>query len=468
MILLRAARKRLGEARVRTGHHLAAVEQLPDGKVRARFVARGTNEQIAVADADLLIAADGIHSTVRAQFYPHEGPPKWNGVLFWRATSRTAPFLTGSEMISLGYPGHRFIAYPISRREAERGRSLINWIAEIGRDPARPFRREDWNRRGNLEEFLPRFDGWMFDWLDVPAIMRAADAIYEYPCVDRDPLDRWTFGRITLLGDAAHPMYPMGSNGASQAILDAKALAQALVLQGDIDRALAAYEAARRPATAEIVLANRRQGPSEIQTIVEQRAPNGFDNIESVLSAAERAAIAEGYQRMAGFDRLSVNTDSAVQVLTESGGKFLRPATVETILRQKGADVATIEPDASIRRAADWLRIKNIGALVVTSGKAVLGLISEREIVHAFSRYGESATSMPVKEIMRYGVITVSPDESVSRVMQLMTRHRIRHMPVLRDGEIAGIISIGDVVKHRLEDLESETNVLRDAYMATH
>ena len=133
-----------------------------------------------------------------------------------------------------------------------------------------------------------------------------------------------SFGRITLLGDAAHPMYPMGSNGASQAILDAKALAEALALQRDIDRALAAYEAARRPATAEIVLTNRRQGPSEIQTIVEQRAPNGFDNIESVLSATERATIAEGYQRMAGFDRLSVNTDRAVQVLTESGGKFLR------------------------------------------------------------------------------------------------------------------------------------------------
>jgi len=140
--------------------------------------------------------------------------------------------------------------------------------------------------------------------------------------------------------------------------------------------------------------------------------------------------------------------------------------TVETILRRKGTDVATIEPDASIRRAADWLRVKNIGALVVTSGKA-LGLISEREIVHAFSRYGETAAAMTVKEIMRYGVVTVSPDESVSRVMQLMTRHRVRHMPVLRDGKLAGIISIGDVVKHRLEDLESETNVLRDAYMAS-
>jgi CBS domain-containing protein len=141
--------------------------------------------------------------------------------------------------------------------------------------------------------------------------------------------------------------------------------------------------------------------------------------------------------------------------------------TVETILRQKGTDVATIEPEASIRRAADYLRVKNIGALVVTSGKAVLGLISEREIVRAFSRYGETAPSMAVKEVMRQGVVTVSPDESVGRVMHLMTRHRARHMPVLRDGNLAGIISIGDVVKHRLEDLESETNVLRDAYMAT-
>src|ERR1700739_2641836 len=141
--------------------------------------------------------------------------------------------------------------------------------------------------------------------------------------------------------------------------------------------------------------------------------------------------------------------------------------TIETILRQKGTDVATIEPEASIRRAADWLSVKNIGALVVTKESAVLGLISEREIVHAFSRYGETAGSMPVKEIMQYGVTTVSPDESVNRVMNLMTHHRVRHMPVLRGGKLAGIVSIGDVVKHRLEELELETNVLRDVYNAT-
>ena len=140
--------------------------------------------------------------------------------------------------------------------------------------------------------------------------------------------------------------------------------------------------------------------------------------------------------------------------------------SIESILRQKGTNVATIGPEASIKRAADWLCVKNIGALVVTSGNEVLGLISEREIVHAFSHYGEAAASMLVKEIMRHGVITVSPDESVNRVVKLMTHHRVRHMPVLRDGKLAGIISIGDVLKHRLEDLELETNVLRDAYIA--
>lgn len=140
--------------------------------------------------------------------------------------------------------------------------------------------------------------------------------------------------------------------------------------------------------------------------------------------------------------------------------------TIENILRRKGTDVTTIAPEASIKRAADWLRAKNIGALVVTRENAVLGLISEREIVRAFSRYGETAGSIPVKEIMHHGVPTVSPDDSINRVMNLMTHHRVRHMPVLRDGKLAGIISIGDVVKHRLEDLELETNVLRDVYTA--
>jgi CBS domain-containing protein len=140
--------------------------------------------------------------------------------------------------------------------------------------------------------------------------------------------------------------------------------------------------------------------------------------------------------------------------------------SIESILRRKGTEVTTIAPEASIKRAADWLRAKNIGTFVVTSGNAVLGLIAEREIVHAFSRYGETARSMPVKEIMQHGFTAVSPDESVSRAMNLMTHHRVRHILVLSGGELAGIVSIGDVVRHRLEDLELETNVLRDVYNA--
>jgi CBS domain-containing protein len=153
----------------------------------------------------------------------------------------------------------------------------------------------------------------------------------------------------------------------------------------------------------------------------------------------------------------------------ETGGQAKRweeSMSIESILRRKGSDVTTIAPEATIKRAADWLRAKNIGALVVTRGNEVLGLISEREIVHAFSRYGEAAGSMPVKEVMQYGVTAVSPDESVNRVMKLMTHHRVRHMPVLRGGKLVGIISIGDVVKYRLEDLELETSVLRDVYNA--
>jgi 2-polyprenyl-6-methoxyphenol hydroxylase-like FAD-dependent oxidoreductase len=308
MVLLRAVRERLGDERIRTGHHFAKVDQIANDRVRATFVRRATGETIAEDTADLLIGADGIHSAVRAQLYPNEGPPKWNGILLLRATSQAPAIHSGREMVAIGYSGYRFVAYPILRRDADAVQPLINWIAEVGQDASGSFRREDWNRPGTIADVLPRYERWVFDWLDVPSVMRAADAVYEYPYVDRDPVERWTFGRVTLLGDAAHPMYPMGSNGGSQAILDARALADALTQEPDIDRALAAYEAARRPPTAALVHSNRRQGPSEIQTIVEQRAPNGFERIESVLSPAELAEISARYKRLAGFDQATVNT----------------------------------------------------------------------------------------------------------------------------------------------------------------
>ena len=306
LILLDAARQRLGADRVSTGHHLASWEDAGDG-VRARFIDRRTQAALADVAGDLLIAADGIHSTVRRILYPAEGPPIWNGAILWRGTTRAGPFLTGRSMIMAGHEFQKFVAYPISGSEAARGEGVINWIAERKFPADQAWRREDWSRAGDLNDFLPQFAGWRFDWLDVPAMIQAADRCFEYPMVDRDPLDRWTFGRVTLIGDAAHPMYPIGSNGASQGILDARVLAREVLRAGPTPEALEAYEAERRPATAKIVLANRVNGPEQVMQLVEQRAPNGFDRIEDVLKPSELEGIAAGYKRLAGFDKDALN-----------------------------------------------------------------------------------------------------------------------------------------------------------------
>jgi len=184
---------------------------------------------------------------------------------------------------------------------------VINWIAERRFTADHAWRREDWNRPGRLEEFLPWFEGWRFDWLDVPAVIRAASHCFEYPMVDRDPVDRWTFGRVTLLGDAAHAMYPIGSNGASQAILDARVIAREIQARGVTPDALLAYEAERRPPTSRIVLANRRNGPEQVMQLVQERAPDGFDRIEDVLTRAELEETASAYKRIAGFDKDELN-----------------------------------------------------------------------------------------------------------------------------------------------------------------
>ena len=202
-----------------------------------------------------------------------------------------APFLDGRSMIMAGHRPQKFVAYPIGAVDAD-GLQQINWIAELDRRDAGLPAREDWNREGRLADFAPRFADWRFDWLDVPALIGAAERVYEFPMVDRDPLPRWTYGRVTLLGDAAHPMYPIGSNGASQAILDARALADALADEADVDAALARYEAERRPATAAIVHANRPHGPERVLDLAEERAPDGFAAIGDVFARGELEAIA--------------------------------------------------------------------------------------------------------------------------------------------------------------------------------
>ncbi len=306
MLLLDAVRTRLGPDAVRTGQHLASFTEGADGTVAVRFVDRRTGATVATETADVLIGADGIHSAMRHARYPDEGAPLWNGAILWRAVTRGVPFLTGRSMFMAGHARQKFVAYPITAPDAD-GRAAINWVAELRFDAATLSNREDWNRRGEVADFLPAFADWRFEWLDIPDLIRRAETIYEYPMVDRDPLPRWSFGRVTLLGDAAHPMYPVGSNGASQAILDARALADALSGGADIPAALAAYEDVRRPPTARITLSNRQQGPERVMQLVEERAPHGFDDLDAVLPRAEREAIAAEYKRLAGFDPATLN-----------------------------------------------------------------------------------------------------------------------------------------------------------------
>lgn len=305
LLLLDAARERLGEDSVRTGLAVAGFEQTSNA-VHVHLRDRATGSLKIVA-ADGLVGADGIGSAIRAQLHPSEGRPVWNGILMWRGVSTGAPIGSGQTMITAGSNRRaKFVAYPIARSG---GAAQINWVAEMRvADPGAPFAEQDWRREGSAADVLTHFGDWRFEWLDIPALIRATRTIFEYPMVDRDPLKRWGSGRVTLLGDAAHPMHPIGSNGASQAIIDARVLAFELVrARGDVCRGMAAYEVIRRPATGALVLANRRQGPEQILSIVDERAPDGFAHIDDVLSLEELTTITQTYRRTAGFDVENLN-----------------------------------------------------------------------------------------------------------------------------------------------------------------
>ena len=302
MLLARTVAARLGSDAIRLGHGLTGLEAGAHG-VTARF-ANG-----AEIEADLLVGADGIHSQVRRQFYPQEGPPRWRGGLLYRATTRLPrKFLGGRSQLWAGHAARKFVAYPI-RIDADTGDTTVNWICDLNHGaadvPAPP--RQDWNRLADIADFLPAFERWSWTDIDIPALIKGAHQVYQFPMVDRDPLPRWTHGRVTLLGDAAHPMYPIGSNGATQAIIDGRALAFYLATAGSLDEGLAAYEAARRPATSRIVEMNRANGPDQVIELANQRAPGRDDDLESLLPMAERKAIADGYKKIAGFDPAALN-----------------------------------------------------------------------------------------------------------------------------------------------------------------
>jgi 2-polyprenyl-6-methoxyphenol hydroxylase-like FAD-dependent oxidoreductase len=300
---LRAARGRLGEQGIRCGLRLTGFEQRA-GKVTVRL-RDGRSGAEVVDSADILIGADGIHSAVRRQLHPGEGEPRFARQILWRAAVEAEPFLDGATMIIAGHFHQRVIAYPMSR--AGDGKLLTNWICQAAVDEAAADR-EDWNREVSKEKVLGAFAGWRFPWLDLPALIDQTSDIYEFPLVDRDPLGAWTFGRVTLIGDAAHPMQPIGSQAGSQAIVDARALTAALLEHDDPVEALARYDAARRPAMNAVTLQNRRLGPEAFLQLVEERAPNGFACVDEVISAAELDAIASSFALTAGLDAASVNS----------------------------------------------------------------------------------------------------------------------------------------------------------------
>jgi 2-polyprenyl-6-methoxyphenol hydroxylase-like FAD-dependent oxidoreductase len=316
-ILLDTAIERLGAENILTSHHLSGWTATPDG-VRADFIDKATGKSAGSYDGTLLIAADGIHSAIRQKLYPQEGAPLWNGRILWRGITKGDAFLTGRTMIMAGHEILKFVCYPISQEPDADGKYDINWVAERHMPPTYEWRREDYNRAARLEEFLPWFKDWRFDWLDVPGLISNCPHAYEYPLVDRDPVDRWTFGRVTLMGDAAHPMYPIGSNGASQAILDARVLTRELLALGEVPAALEAYEAERRPATTDLVMLNRRNGPEQVMQIVEERAPEGFDVVTDVLSQQELEDIAANYKRVAGFQVEGLNAKLPIVRLPQS------------------------------------------------------------------------------------------------------------------------------------------------------
>jgi 2-polyprenyl-6-methoxyphenol hydroxylase-like FAD-dependent oxidoreductase len=292
-VLLDEVRRQLGADAVVLGKKCISVSE--DGS--AGF------EDGSTAKGSCVIGCDGIHSAVRRQLFPGEGPPAYHGINMWRGTTRMKPFLTGASMAVAGWLDvGKLVIYPI--RKPEDGMQLVNWVAEI-QSPRNVM--QDWNLGGRIEDFYPTFEQWSFDWLDCAAMIRGADQVLEYPMVDRDPLPFWTRGRVTLLGDAAHPMYPRGSNGAGQAILDARTLTGCLKKNGETEIALREYEQLRLKAANDLVLMNRANPPDAILREVWRRSGDKpFARIEDVISGAELTALSENYKRVAGFERESL------------------------------------------------------------------------------------------------------------------------------------------------------------------
>ncbi len=296
-VLADAVRERIGVDALRTDARVLGVDGVDSDRVRVTLGSAGTGETTRVT-ADVVVGADGLHSAVRAGFYPDEGEPHTNGMVMWRGTTWGAPYLTGRSMIVVGDDRRKVVVYPIVPAERPGGPVLLNWVTGMPGHALPPGGTSEADR---MAEVLRQFGDWSFPWLDIPAMMRSTEGVLEYPMQDRDPLPRWAFGRVVLLGDAAHPMYPVGSNGATQSIVDGRALAYRLATVADPVEALAAFEADRRPRMTEVQRANRRMGPERAIDVVHQRAPDGFQAVQEVMSDDELAAISKDYSTVGGF-----------------------------------------------------------------------------------------------------------------------------------------------------------------------
>jgi 2-polyprenyl-6-methoxyphenol hydroxylase-like FAD-dependent oxidoreductase len=298
-VLLEKVRATLPPSAILVAHRFEQFENAADGVI-AVLHRRADNLSVTIK-ADLLIGADGIHSTVCRQIHPDTAPLVFSGTMMWRGVVEAEPFLDGETMVIAGHHDTKTVVYPI---EAPKGGDpvLTNWVAEINIGKDASYQKEDWTRLASLDEFAATFEGFRFSFLDIPRLVHATKRIFAYPMVDRDALPFWNCGRVTLLGDAAHPMYPIGANGASQAILDASALGQAFDEAADVEAALALYEQRRLPATAQVVTSNRGKGPEAVLELARQRVRGPDDDIAALISQAEIDAITKNYQKVAGFD----------------------------------------------------------------------------------------------------------------------------------------------------------------------
>ena len=304
MLLYRTALERLGAGAVLTGHRVAGYRNEADGVTVLVRAPDGTKTEIR---AKLLIGADGLHSAVRAQMHPAQPPIQWGGAIMWRGTTPGVPIRSGASFVGLGTHRHRVVFYPISPPDPATGLATINWIAEITVDNSRGLRDGDWNEKVAIDSFIHHFEGWRYDWLDVPAMLRGAEEVFEYPMIDRDPVSTWVDGRVALLGDAAHVMYPTGSNGASQAIVDARVLGAAMIEHGVTSEALRAYDRKLCAEISGVILRNRGAGPFGLLNLLDERCGGVFDDIDDVIPAAEREEFMSRYRSAAGFARERLN-----------------------------------------------------------------------------------------------------------------------------------------------------------------